>query len=184
MDEQQNEFQQEETFHETNSDLDFFNGNTTESSHPQLTTNEQSLLKAILLSCAFGLVGALVFGILYYLQVIAFIGAYLTFFLACLGYKKFNNNTIDKKGYLITTVIAIIEILFAIVIANAAYIMNALPEFELSFFQALSLIPELLANDFEFKAALMSDIIISIIFVFVGLISDISLAKKRARRGY
>ena len=46
---------------------------------------------------------------------------------------------------------------------------------------ALSFIPDLMELSPDFKSALISDIVISIIFVFVGLLFDIIQAKKRAK---
>ena len=188
--EQQNDVQQNQepvsVETEQNNDLAYFNeGVATPNYGSNQTTiastqnGQPSLLKAIMLSAAFGLIGCVVFGVLYYFGFIAFIGAYLIFSLACYGYKKFNNNVIDKKGYAIVVAISIVELFIAILIALSVVIMREISGVGLM--NALSFIPDLMELSPDFKSALISDIVISIIFVFVGLLFDIIQAKKRAK---
>ena len=156
----------------TDSDLAYFNGNES-SNYPQITSNEQSLLKSILFAICFGLGGSVIFGILYYIKIIAFIGAYSITYFACLGYKKYNNNIIDKKGYLIVSTIAVIELLLTIIFTNAITLTLANPDY--GFFQSVSLVADNLI-------LFMSDIFIGFLFLFAGLYSYSPIRKRRRSR--
>lgn len=172
---------------EENNDLTYFNGESTsvssQGTEQATPTGQTNLLKAVMLAVAFGLIGCVAFGILYYIGYVAFIGAYLIFYMACLGYKKFNNGVIDKKGYTIVTLLSIVELSITIIFSVTLALMGALTDIgiEISFMDTLSYIPEYMELDPEFKSALISDIVVSVIFVFVGLISDLITTKKKAK---
>ena len=140
---------------------------------------EQNFKKSVLFAIAMSLIGCLVYGILYYFGYIAGIGAYLIFYLACFGFKRYNNGTINKKGYIIIFVLTFAEIFITMILVLAIIIMNT---YVLSFGTSVSCIFELMSIDSEFSASIISDLVISIIFVLVCFVVDLITTKRRAKK--
>ena len=74
-----------------------------------------------------GLVGCVLWGVLYYFEVIAGLAAYLIIFLAGVGYKKFGKIAfLEKKHYVIMVVISLVELALTFLIC---YFDHRIPQY-------------------------------------------------------
>lgn len=140
---------------------------------------QNNIFKAMLNAFLMGLIGCFIFGLFYFLGIISFIGAYAIYILAIYGYKKSFNNEIDKKGYFITFLISLVQLILTIIFVYMIYISNIL---EINLDNAFPIFFQLLAEDGEFQVAVLYDFIISIVFMIIGLITDIITTKIRNNR--
>lgn len=139
---------------------------------------KKSMLNAVLCAIAMGLIGCLIYGALYFFNIIAAIGAYFIYFFAVKGYKKFNNNSIDKKGYAIVIGISVIELIITIFITLVISLMLA---YDLGFGETINILFELISTDAEVSSSVIYDIVMSLIFLAVALLFDYVNAKKKAK---
>lgn len=191
MDEYQNDFEQNDFAQASQSpehisqeevDLNYFNTGNVEHTHysgdyqSQYNESSGNVLKASLFAALFGLGGCVVFGVLYYLGLIAYLAAALISFLAGLGYKKFNNDTMDKKGRFITFAISLVELLLSILVVNVVFYY---PYCGLA--DAISYSISL----FSSTMFLVSDVLFSVIFLIAAVSSNkvyFSVGGRRERR--
>lgn len=68
--------------------------------------SKPNLLYAILTAIGLGLVGCVLYGVLYYVGYIAWIASYVAVIAAAWGYKHFNKK-MDWRGYLTVAVVSI-----------------------------------------------------------------------------
>ena len=132
-----------------------------------------------------GLVGCVLWGVLYYFEVIAGLAAYLIIFLAGVGYKKFGKIAfLEKKHYVIMVVISLVELALTFLICYGIMVQ----EVYASFGEAIGLIDAikealaLVASNAEVKAAIISDAIFSLLFLLIGVVSYISIEKKQKQK--
>ena len=78
--------------------------------------SKPNLLYAILTAIGLGLVGCVLYGVLYYVGYIAWIASYVAVIAAAWGYKHFNKK-MDWKGYLTVAVVSIGGLLIAMFLA-------------------------------------------------------------------
>lgn len=143
-------------------------------------TNEKkpNLFLAILTAIGMGLIGAVLWGILYYFGYIAWIAAFVIMIAAGWAYKKFNLK-LDIKGYIIITIITIIEIALALLISLNIAVMQAAGT---GFFESFGLLSNLVAATPELSRAIIADSVLSLVFVVVGLVTFIIVEKKTSKQ--
>ncbi len=146
---------------------------TEENKSVSVVEPKSNLLVAILCSILFGLVGAVVYGLLYYVGYIAWVGAYAVVMLAGFGYKKFYGK-IDKKGYVFVAIISIVEVFLSMFVVLGIVISA---EYNVSFGTAVGAIFEVMGNA-DVKAAFISDAIFSVVFIIAGLVTYIFIEKR------
>lgn len=143
-----------------------------------------NLLLAILSAVGLGLIGAVLWGLLYYAGYIAWAAAYVTILLSAWGYKKIYKK-LDVKGYIIIGVISIVEIIVAMLIALDLSVMIELAKegFSISFGETFSLMFEVIGANAEIRNGLIVDIVLSLVCIAAGMITlyfiDRSTKKKQ-----
>ena len=144
----------------------------------QKTEKKPKLWLAILVAIGLGLAGCLLWGLLYYLGYMAWIAAYLVVFGAAWGYQKFNLK-LDKKGYFIISAIAVIEIALTMLITLVIVVMTTLGT---GFFDSFALLPQLFEAIPELTGAVITDTVLSIVFIALGLLTYFFTEKKKAKQ--
>lgn len=141
------------------------------------------LALAILTAIGMGLVGCLLWGLLYYLGFIAWIAAFVVVFAAAWGYKKFNLK-MDKKGYIIISVIAIVEVIITMFVTLDIAVMLAFAEDgeSIGFFECFGLMMDVIATDAETQNAVIFDAVLSVVFIAVGIGSFIAMEKRKEKQ--
>lgn len=142
-------------------------------------TKEKSYGLAILAAVGMALVGAIVYGALYYLGYVAFLGAYLIFILASWGFKKVRKQTsLDKKDYLFLSLISIAVTVVALFVALTLLIVI---KYEVTLVQTIDVLKELF-QDAEFVASVVGDIIWGVGFVIAAVVSTYITEKRKAKQ--
>ena len=134
---------------------------------------KKDVVVGILTAIAFGLVGCVAWGVLYYLNVIAGIAAFLVLFLAGYAYKKFGKvKYFSKLDYAILIVISVVELVITMLVTFGIIIQVTYAEYEISigFFEAIKEMFSLASYDDELKIALISDIVVSLIFLTAAIV--------------
>jgi len=139
-----------------------------------------NLFLAILCAVGLGLVGAVLWGLLYYTGYIAWAAAYFTILLSAWGYKKIYKK-LDVKGYIIVGVISIVEIVVAMLIALDLSVLIELTKegFNASFGEVFSLMFEVIAANAEIRNDLIIDVVLSLVCIAVGMLT-LYLINRRA----
>ena len=142
-------------------------------------TKEKSYGLAILAAVGMALVGAIVYGALYCLGYVAFLGAYLIFILASWGFKKVRKQTsLDKKDYLFLSLISIAVTVVALFVALTLLIVI---KYEVTLGQAIDVLKGLF-QDTEFTATVVGDIIWGVGFVIAAVVSTYITEKRKAKQ--
>lgn len=138
---------------------------------------------AVLCAAGLGLLGSLLWGVLYYAGYIAWLASYLVVMAAAWGYKKINRK-MDVKGYIIVTTIAVAEIVVALMISLNLAVMTLLADdgIVVSFGQCFSLMFQVLGSNQEALNALIIDVVLSIIFLIAGIITYFFIEKNGKKR--
>lgn len=144
----------------------------------QNTQKQPKLWLAILTAIGLGLVGCLLWGLLYYFGYLAWLGGYVVVVAAAWGYQKFNLK-LDKKGYFIISAIAVVEIALTMLITLNIVVMQTAGT---GFFDSFALLSDLLAANSELSSALITDAILSLVFIALGLITYFITEKKKAKQ--
>jgi len=149
----------------------------------ELEEKQPRLALAILTAIGMGLVGCLLWGLLYYLGVIAWIAGFAIVFAAAWGYKKFNLK-LDKKGYVIISVIAIVEVIITLFVTLNIAVMISLAEEgdKIGFFECFSIMMQVIADDAALSGAVLWDAILSLVFIGVGIGSFVAVEKRKEKQ--
>ncbi len=144
--------------------------------------NKTNLTLAIIVAIALGLASCLLWGILYYFGYFAWVVAFLIVFAVSWGYKKFNLK-IDKKGYFIISLICLIEVVLTMFITialavNIAYVQEG---YYVSFFECFSIMFDFIKTNAEFRSALLTDSILTLLFMVIGLVVFFIYDKKKEK---
>ena len=138
---------------------------------------QPNLILAILLSFVMGLVGSVLFIVLYCVGFIAWIAGIVIVVAAGWGYKKFNLK-MDTKGYIIVSIISIIDIIIALLLGIAVALTI---ELGVPFSQSLALFLEVAAEDASVKSALIYDIVLSLVCIGLGIGVFIGSERRKAK---
>ena len=144
--------------------------------------NKTNLTLAIIVAIALGLASCLLWGILYYFGYFAWVVAFLIVFAVSWGYKKFNLK-IDKKGYFIISLICLIEVVLTMFITialavNIAYVQEG---YYVSFFECFLIMFDFIKTNAEFRSALLTDSILTLLFMVIGLVVFFIYDKKKEK---
>lgn len=132
---------------------------------------------AVLCSFLMGLAGSALYILFYYLGVIPWVMGLVIILAASWGYKKFNLK-LDTKGYIIVSVIAIVDILIGLMIGLCIDVAVIL---EVPFSQSLGYLVELSESHPDLKSAIISDMILSLVCVAVGIIIFVVSEKRNEK---
>lgn len=144
----------------------------------QKTEKKPKLWLAILVAIGLGLAGCTLWGVLYYFDYIEWIAAYLVVFGAAWGYQKFNLK-LDKKGYFIISAIAVVEIAVTMLITLVIAVMTTLGT---SFFDSFALLPQLFEAFPELTRTVITDTVLSLVFIALGLVTYFITEKRKAKQ--
>lgn len=144
--------------------------------------NKTNLTLAIIVAIALGLASCLLWGILYYFGYFAWVVAFLIVFAVSWGYKKFNLK-IDKKSYFIISLICLIEVVLTMFITialavNIAYVQEG---YYVSFFECFLIMFDFIKTNAEFRSALLTDSILTLLFMVIGLVVFFIYDKKKEK---
>ena len=144
--------------------------------------NKTNLTLAIIVAIALGLASCLLWRILYYFGYFAWVVAFLIVFAVSWGYKKFNLK-IDKKGYFIISLICLIEVVLTMFITialavNIAYVQEG---YYVSFFECFLIMFDFIKTNAEFRSALLTDSILTLLFMVIGLVVFFIYDKKKEK---
>lgn len=139
----------------------------------------------IVMAALFGLIGCVLWGVLYYFEVIAGLAAYLIIFLAGVGYKKFGKlNFFEKKHYLILVAISLIELILTFLICYGIMVQEVYAGFgeTIGLFDGIKEMFVLASSNQELQTAIISDVIFSLVFMLIGVFSYIKIEKKQKQK--
>ncbi len=101
-------------------------------------------------------------------------------FAAAWGYKKFNLK-LDKKGYAIISVIAVVEVILTMLVTlNIACMVEIGNQGgSVSFFECFGLMFQVIGDTAELRNAVIVDGVLSLIFISIGILSFHFIEKKK-----
>lgn len=135
-------------------------------------------IKATLRAILYGIIGSLIFAVLYYFGFIISFGAYLICYLSCLGYKKVTYNEVDKRGYIILFIVSTV-LLVLMMIPVLAIIISI--DNSLNIWRSFIQIFKNFANNSAFCFKVFNDFISCIIFISLCLFNNFITDKKVAK---
>ena len=137
---------------------------------------------AIVCAIGMGLAGCLLFGLLYFLGFIAWASGLVVVMAAAWGYQKFNLK-MDKKGYVIITVIALVEMLLTILVSLnlEVYIYLVDQGYKISFAESTRLVIEVINESADVRSAVVVDAVLSVICVGVGVLVFYLIQRKKEK---
>lgn len=141
---------------------------------------QPKLLFAILTAIGMGLVGCLLWGLLYYVGYIAWAAAFVVIYGSAWAYKKFNLK-LDVKGYIIIFTIAVVEVVLTMLLTlNISCMIELSKEgISVSFFECFKLMFEVIGADASLKSAVILDAVLSLVFLGVGMLSFFYIEKRK-----
>ena len=142
-------------------------------------TKENNYLLSLLAGFGLAFVGGLIYGLLYYFGFVAYLGAYLVFVLATIGFKKASKKSmLAKKDYIILSLLSILVV--AITMFITLTIVIAL-EAGVNFGNAFSKLINML-GDSKVVTTVISDLIWGVAFVIAGAVSMFFVEKRKAKQ--
>ncbi len=142
-------------------------------------TKKQNMALSLLAAFGLALVGGIVYGLLYYIGYVAYLGSYLIFILAGVGYKKVSKKTaLEIKDYVI---LSVISILVTIISLMATKIIFIIVEYGISFENSFNTLIQLIASG-ELTQTLVWDIVWGVGFVIAGAVSMYFTEKRKAKQ--
>lgn len=139
---------------------------------------QPNLVKAILAATGMGLIGCVLWGILYAVGFLTWVADYVVVFAAVWGYTKFNPK-INKRSYVTITLILILEVVLTIFVALLINFMSIL---HTSLTESVDVMFRVISLDATVKTALIQDIILSMLFITLTVISCGFKRKKKAKK--
>lgn len=139
--------------------------------------SKPNLLYAILTAIGLGLVGCVLYGVLYYVVYIAWIASYVAVIAAAWGYKHFNKK-MDWKGYLTVAVVSIGGLLIAMFLALTLVVSK---KFGSSFSVAFKDLFTFLDTNTKLRVAFVRDAILTAVFTLLGLLSYFFYERRLAK---
>ena len=127
--------------------------------------SDKNNIKTILIASAFGLIGCVLWGVLYWFGYLAMIGALVTYYLVSVGFKKYAGRNLVKKDGSKIFIITLVEILLTDIVMNAI-VLDVYSE--LNFIESFILIITNLSG----LTGLLLDMLFSFIIVLVLYIRD------------
>ncbi|MGN1200802.1 MAG: hypothetical protein ACI4R8_00865 [Candidatus Caccovivens sp.] len=137
-----------------------------------------TLWLAILCAVGLGLAGCLLWGLLYYVGYIAWIAAFVVVWASAWGYKKFNLK-MDIKGYIIVSVISVVEIILTIFIVLAIVVSS---ELGVGLDEGFYWMFEIVGQNAEVKNALIIDVVLSVVMIVLAFVSFFFAERKMAKK--
>lgn len=142
-------------------------------------TKENNYALALLAGFGLALVGGIVYGLLYYVGYVAYIGAYLIFMLASIGFKKAGKNAqLAKKDYVI---LALISVVVVVVAMFTTLTIAVSLEAGISFGDSFKLLIEVI-KDPSVSSTVIMDLIWGVVFVIAGAITMYFVEKRKAKQ--
>ena len=143
---------------------------------------QPNLLLAILCAIGMGLVGCLLWGLLYYIGYIAWVGAYVIVVAAGWGYKKFNLK-MDAKGYIIIGIISLVESIVTLFVTLDIAVLIGLADegIKMSFFECFGAIMDIISADASVRGGVIQDAVLSVVFIGIGLLTFYLIERKRQK---
>lgn len=141
-------------------------------------TKEKLTGRAYLAAFGMALLGGIVYGLLYYFEIIAYLSTLLIFWLAALGFKKVKNcKTLQKKEYVLLALITLAVITIAMVVALWVMVLNiGIPVGE-----SFSILLQVLA-DTSVIMAIGTDLLFGAIFVTISAVSLFFVEKRNNKK--
>ncbi len=139
--------------------------------------SKPNLLYAILTAIGLGLVGCVLYGVLYYVGYIAWIASYVAVIAAAWGYKHFNKK-MDWRGYLTVAVVSIGGLLIAMFLALTLVVSK---KFGSSFSVAFKDLFMFLDTNTKLRVAFVRDAILTAVFTLLGLLSYFFYERRLAK---
>lgn len=139
--------------------------------------SKPNLLYAILTAIGLGLLGCVLYGVLYYVGYIAWIASYVAVIAAAWGYKHFNKK-MDWKGYLTVAVVSIGGLLIAMFLALTLVVSK---KFGSSFSVAFKDLFMFLDTNTKLRVAFVRDAILTAVFTLLGLLSYFFYERRLAK---
>ena len=148
-----------------------------------IVEEKPKLWLAILVGIALGLVGCVLWGLLYYIGYIAWIAAFVIVFLIAWGYKKFNLK-LEKKDYIIISVIAVVEVLITMFLTLNISVYLALINsgYDYTFFGTISLMFEVIGADSSLIISCVVDAVLSLVCLVIGVVCYRAYDKRKTQQ--
>ena len=145
---------------------------------------EEKIIPGILGALLFSLVGGIVCFILYQLNYVAALSGVIGVLCALKGYEMFSGK-LTKKGVVISFIASIAAVILAMYVALGYSICEAINEYavqKITIFDAISYIPETLAQYSDLSSAFYSDVAMSVVFSIIGSIGYVVKALKSPKK--
>ena len=129
--------------------------------------SKSNLMFAILAAIGLALVGSVLYGVLYYLEYLAWIASYITILVSAWGYKRFNKK-MDWKGYLTVAIASIAALIISMFVALTLIVAK---NWNCSFIDALKNLFTLLDTHDKLRSYVVRDGALTAVFTLLGLLS-------------
>ncbi len=146
-----------------------------------IVEEKPKLWLAILVGIALGLVGCVLWGLLYFLKYISWIAAFVIVFLIAWGYKKFNLK-LEKKDYIIISVIAVVEVLITMFLTLNISVYLALMDSGYTFFETTSIMFEVIGSNTELTVGFIIDAVLSLVCLVIGVVCYRAYDKRKTQQ--
>lgn len=146
---------------------------------------KKEVILGIVMAICFGLIGCVVWGVLYYINIIAGVAGFLILFLAGFAYKKWGNIKYFRKvDYLILIAISVVELIITILIVFGIIVQVTYSAYgeTMGLFSAIKEMFVLASENSELMISIISDVAVSFIFLVGAIVYYIvDERKKRAK---
>ena len=148
-----------------------------------IVEEKPKLWLAILVGIALGLVGCVLWELLYFLKYISWIAAFVIVFLIAWGYKKFNLK-LEKKDYIIISVIAVVEVLITMFLTLniSIYLVLINSGYDYTFFETTSLMFEVIGADSSLIISCVVDAVLSLVCLVIGVVCYRAYDKRKTQQ--
>ena len=127
---------------------------------------QPNLLFAILTAIGLGLVGCVLYGVLYYVGYVAWIASLVVVLASSWGYRYFYKK-MDWKGYLTISIVSIVGLLITMFLALTIFVAK---EFGMSFGAAFKQLFTLINDRSDIRAAVVKDGVLTAVFTLLGIL--------------
>lgn len=145
---------------------------------------KKNMLIGTIMAILCGLVGCVLWGVLYYFEIIAGLASFLIIYLAGMAYKKFGKvKYFSKVDYLILIIISLVELVVTFLVCYGIFIKGIYADagITVTFMESVAALFEMAEQYADIKSALTMDILVSIFFLIAGIGYYIRQEKRKKR---
>ena len=146
---------------------------------------KKNILFGIVAAIVAGLVGCLIWGILFSFNIIAGIASFLIVLFAGMAYKKFGKvQFLSAIDYVVLIIISLVELVATFIICYILFVQDLYVDMGITvtFAEALAELVDLIGESAEIRNAIITDCVISVAFLLAGIGYYIRQERKNKKR--